>query len=415
MSNALAIAAATASLRALLASVLEPLMIEVSVLPPEKAAQDVSKDRVNIFLYQATTNAAWRNMDMPRQLQPGETGFPPLPLALSYLLTAYSGQGEIHSQQALGRAMSVLHDRPLLDHAFIKDATDHEVEGSDLHEQVERLRITLQPEPLDELSKLWTALQTQYRTSAAYQVSVVLIESTRPAKAPLPVLQRGKDDTGVASQPDVGSPFPALSAVDPPSGQTSARLGDVVTITGQRLDAATVDVRVSHPRLPGSGPVTILPDRSATEVKVALDDDAAHWVAGLYSVAVILANGDDLHTTNELPLTLAPRIETLPPTVQRKSNPGHPDHESAEIKLTFSPQLRPGQRAVLLIGDREVPPEPLSVPQDPTGTLTFVVKHASLGMHFVRLRIDGVDSLLVQRPPNKPPVFDPQQAVTIHD
>jgi hypothetical protein len=419
MSNALAIAATTATLRALL---IEKLGIPgVTARAPDKARDpNMTGDQVNLFLYQAAPSAAWRNADMPRQVKPGETGHPPLPLTLSYLLTAYSGEekDDVTSQILLGRAMSVMHDHPLLDKTEIKNATDSEVLGSDLHEQIERVRITLEPLPLEELSKLWAAFQTHYRTSAAYKADVVLIESTRPAKAPMPVLTRGEDDTGIASKPDVESPFPALLAIHPPAGQASARLGDVVTITGQHLDAGTLEVHMNNPRLPDPGPVTILPDASATEVKIELTDDPTLWVAGLYTVAVVLTSGKDVRTTNELPLTIAPLITStpLPLSVQRKKNPGQPDDESAEIKLTFKPQFRLGQRATLLIGDREVPAEPPPPPTPPqTGTnmLTFIVKKAPVGMHFLRLRIDGVDSLLIL--PGPPPTFDPNQMVNIHD
>ena len=47
-------------------------------------------NQINVFLYQVLPDAAWRNRDMPRQMRPGETGHPPLPLVLYYLLTAYS-------------------------------------------------------------------------------------------------------------------------------------------------------------------------------------------------------------------------------------------------------------------------------------------------------------------------------------
>jgi hypothetical protein len=124
-----------------------------------------------------------------------------------------------------------------------------------------------------------------------------------------------------------------------------------------------------------------------------------------------MTDGADVRTTNELPLTLAPRITSaLPLNVARQGN------GSAEITLQFKPLFRPGQRAVLLVGDREVPAEPLPTPPDPpdpTDTLTFIVKDAPVGTHFLRLRIDGVDSILVQRPPGQPPVFDATQKVTI--
>jgi len=409
MSNALAIAAATATLRNLLIQKLG--ISDVTARALDKARDNISGDQVNLFLYQTTVDPAWRNMDMPRQTKPGESGQPPLPLALYYLLTAYSDDtDDVKSQILLGRAMSVLHDHPLLDKTEIENASSGVLATSDLHEQLERVRITHEPLPLEELSKLWTAFQTNYRTSAAYQVSVVLIESTRPAKAPLPVLTRGKDDTGVASQPDVTAPippFPMLLGIGLPAGQTSARLGDLLTLTGNHLDGAPVTVRLSNPHLAAPSPVTIN-DQTATAIEIQLDDTPVAWVAGLYTVAVEIGTGADLQTTNELPLTIAPRITSVPPPldVQRQAD------QSAAITLKTSPQVLKQQRASLLLGDREIPAEPHPASTD---TLTFAVKKAPLGTHFLRLRINGVDSLLIQRPPGQPPVFDLDQRVTIHD
>jgi hypothetical protein len=47
----------------------------------------------------------------------------------------------------------------------------------------------------------------------------------------------------------------------------------------------------------------------------------------------------------------------------------------------------------------------------PTATLNFTAS-LTTGVYFVRLRVDGVDSLLVDRSV-KPPVFDSTQRVTI--
>jgi len=80
MSNALAIGAATATLRSLIARGLSSEgAIAVTTLPPDLAKTFNGADesgRVNLFLYHAQPNAAWRNQDPPRQLKPGETGQP---------------------------------------------------------------------------------------------------------------------------------------------------------------------------------------------------------------------------------------------------------------------------------------------------------------------------------------------------
>jgi hypothetical protein len=420
MSNGKAIAAVTASLRALLSARLkDPLATDpnVTTSSPDKAHDDTG-DRVNLFLYHTQVEPSWRNTDMPLRNKPGETGHPPLPLNLFYLLTAFSNdKDEVHSHRLLGLAMSVLHDHPLLDPAQIKDVIENDpnltdLRDSDLHEQVERVRITLQPLSVEEISKLWTAFQTQFRTSVSYQVSVVLIESQRPAKAPLPVLTRGKDDSGVTAQGDVTAPiptFPGLTGVTLPGKQTSALVGDVLTLTGYHLDGAPIAVRFNSPHLAAPSPVTIQ-DQKPDAIRIRLDDVPADWVAGLYTVAVEIGTGADLKTTNELPLTIAPRLVKQPPAFPLPLNVTRDPDQSAEIVLKVSPEVQPRQRAALLLGDREVFAEPHAAPTD---TLIFVVPNAPLGERFLRLRVDGVDSLLVQYPSDQPPVFDADQKVTI--
>jgi Pvc16 N-terminal domain len=422
MSNGKAIAAVTASLRALLSAKLhDPLATDpnVTTFSPDKAHDDTG-DRVNLFLYHTQVEPSWRNTDLPRQNKPGETGHPPLPLNLYYLLTAFSNdKDEVHSHRLLGLAMSVLHDHPLLDPSQIKDVIENDpnltdLRDSDLHEQIERVRITLQPLSVEEISKLWTAFQTQFRTSVSYQISVVLIESQRPAKTPLPVLQRGKGDTGVSSQADVTAPippFPGLLSIDLPPGQTSARLGDVITLNGYHLDGAPVAVRLSNPNLTAPPPVTIK-DQKPGSIQIQLDDVPANWVAGFYTVAVDIGTGADLQTTNELPLAIAPIIVKQPPAFPLPLDVTRNADQSADVDLKTSPQVQPRQRAALLLGDREVFAEPHPAATD---TLTFKIPNAPLGDRFLRLRVDGVDSLLVLYPPDKPPVFDPDQKVTIHD
>ena len=83
MSNSLAIGAVTATLRNLLDKGIsaEGGGLHTTTLPPEKAqtfGQADGAGRINLFLYQTHINAAWRNMDMPGQIKPNETGQPPL-------------------------------------------------------------------------------------------------------------------------------------------------------------------------------------------------------------------------------------------------------------------------------------------------------------------------------------------------
>jgi len=402
MSDGLAVAAVTATLRNLLEAGLGTGTVTVSARALDKARDGGGGPQVNLFLYHTQLDGAWRNQDLPGKLKPGETGSPPLPLALFYLLTAYDDdKDEVKSQQLLGRAMRILHDHPLLGAAEIQSSFP----TSDLHQQIERVRITQEPMPVDEISKLWTAFQTPYRTSVAYQVSAVLIESLRSAKTPLPVLRRGEDDRGVTSAPDLIPPFPTLTELVLPTHQASALLGNTVILRGHHLDQGTLTVRFTNPHLTDPVPFTV-DSASATEVSITLGGPNAseRWVAGFYTVALVLQDGDHERTTNELPLTLAPEV-TAPTTVARGPAPD----QKAQITLTCSPEVRPAQRASLLWGDLETPARPHPTQTD---TLVFEILHAPVGTRFFRLRIDGVDSFLIDLGAD-PPAFDPTKRLEI--
>jgi Pvc16 N-terminal domain len=434
MSNSLAIAAVTKTLLNLITRGVHDMPGQkVTTLSPEKARK-TSEDQLNIFLYHAPLNAAWRNMDMPRQIRPGETGQPPLGLNLHYLITGYGkDDDEILGQQWLGKAMSILHDHPVLGAQEIRVA----LAESGLQDQIERVRITPQSMSADEMSKLWTAFQAPYRISMAYQVDVVLIESTRPAQTPLPVLTRGQDDRGVSAT--AGDTAPILETVRLPNRQSSALLGDELTVIGQSLgDLSAVRFTLVNSRL-AIAPTILLP-AAATQptekgIKVTLPDDAAAhttWAAGFYTVAVLVdsvVNGKlQTWSSNELPISLAPRVEKIEP-----ANPVARDgNGNVTLTLTCKPEvklamvdpthMRFDQQVVLLLGTvRQIAPQaPLAPPPLPaqppqsTDKLTFVfpVSADEVGEYLIRLRVDGVDLPLVDRTVS-PPQFDPSQKVTI--
>src|ERR1043165_2431488 len=111
MSNALAIAAVTTTLRSLLIRRLGA--VSVTARPLDKARNGSNANQVNLFLYQTMRDGALINMPMPRQGSPGESGQPPLPLVLYYLISSYgSNDDDIQGHRLLGQAMSVFHDHP---------------------------------------------------------------------------------------------------------------------------------------------------------------------------------------------------------------------------------------------------------------------------------------------------------------
>ena len=118
-------------------------------------------------------------------------------MELHYLLTAYGAQ-DYQTEILLGHALQMLHESPVLDRerirtslASLSHTRDRRVipvpqaalAGSNLADQVER--ITIEPEFLstEEISKLWSAMQTKFRPSATYKVSAIMIDGLKQGKA----------------------------------------------------------------------------------------------------------------------------------------------------------------------------------------------------------------------------------------
>lgn len=411
MSNALSIAAVTTTLRFLLQQRFD---IEgggtiVTTKPLDKARDSSisNGNQVNLFLYHTQIHPGWRNMDLPDQVKPGETGQPLLPLNLYYLLTTFSQNDDYPdptSHRLLGLAMRVLHDHSVLTPADVKAALPAN-QDYDLDQQIEQMRIVYQPLTVEESFNLWSNFQAPYRVSVAYEVAPVLIESGLTTKTPLPVIRRQTDNSGPILRPDLLSFLPTLLTVQLPNQEASARLGDVLVLNGYNLDAESLVILFTNNRREITVEITSQLERTATNIRVQLPDDGAQFVAGFYTVAVIVTRtGEQTRTSNELPFSLAPRIlEIIPRRAERNVN--------GEVMLTLvcSPQVQPEQRVALLLGDREIIAQPRTTVTD---RLEFQIGGVTTGEYFVRLRIDGVDSLLVDRTVT-PPAFDQNQKVTI--
>ncbi len=407
MSAPSAIATVTSTLRNLLtqAALEDPELLDTTVTtqPPAIARNGNDANQLNLFLFSTSVDTAFSNAPMPGQVKKGESGMPPLALVLKYMITAYGrNDDDVNGHRLMGRSMSALHDHPILGRSEIQAA----LPDTDLHNQVERVRITPNMLSVDDMSKLWTSFQSEYRLSTGYEVSVVLIESTLPTKTPLPVLKRGENDQGVTTQPDLIPPFPAITEIILPDQQTSAMLGDTLILNGHHLDGDTITVRFNHPLLINPVDVSALAGGNDVQISVQIPNDPADWLVGFYSLEVIINKaGEQDRTTNTLPLPVAPQILGIAPP-----NPVARDGSGAvTLTLTSNPQIRPDQRVALLLGEREVAAEdhPLQ-----TDTLVFIIEEAATGNFHIRLRIDGIDSLLIDRSVT-PPVFDNAMEVII--
>ncbi len=421
MSNALAIAGVTAVIRDLLDSglidhkVTDAMGQGVAVTasaPDTIAIQGTDlKPQLNVFLHQATPNAAWRNMGLPSRNNDGaRLANPPLALDLHYLVTAY-GAGDLQAELLLGYAMQLLHETPVLSRDAIRTALNppnapvdggslpavyQALRASDLADQYEQIRITPAPMNTEEMSKLWSALQAHYRPTSAYHVSVVLIEAARGTRSTLPVLVRHVD-----ARPDLMPAFPTLDEIAAPNQQAGVQPGDVITLRGHHLDGTNHALLLSHPRLGLDHDLPLAASASEREVTFVLPGilpawfAAGHWLAALQ----LLRPGEsEPRASSQLPLAIVPRLTGLTNPPQKFT----PDANGvATVTLGCAPQVQPRQRASLLLGNREVLADDHPAA---TSSLAFTIADAPVGIHRIRLRVDGVDSELVDRVA-KPPAF----------
>jgi hypothetical protein len=426
MSNALAIATVTAALAQNVRTAVQSVLPGAEVLTERPDNTVVGSPRVRVFLYQVSLNGSLRNSDLPARAANGSlTRRPSIALDLHYLLSFYGSEKDFEPQRMLGAAVRDLHVKPVLMRQMISDAiaSNPVLLGSNLADGVEQVKFTPSSLSLEELSRLWSVFfQAPYALSAACQAAVVLIDGEETAEPAPPVLSRGKDDQGISLTP--GS-FPVIDSIHlgaPEDTQRhprrpsypAAQQGTILTIAGRNLGGETVSVRFDHTRVDISETIVVpFDERSATEVRVILPDNAAahaDWAAGFYTVVIIIENSGKAWTTNLLPLSFAASILGIAPP-----NPVPRDVSgNATLTVTCSPQVRPNQRAMLLISNREV----LAVPHPTeTDTLQFVMENApSISGALVRLRIDGVDSLPFRRRsiPGPPDLeFDDSQRVSI--
>lgn len=438
MSNALAIAGVTAVIKDMLDSGLidhkvtdamgKGVMVSAAAPDTIELTGANAKPRLNLFLHQVTPNSGWRNVGFPSHDGRGNrTSNPPLALDLHYLLTAY-GTEDLQAEVLLGYAMQLLHETPVLARDAIRKALNPApVNGNilpsvykalravDLAEQVEQIKITPSSLNTEEMSRLWSALQAHYRPTTAYQVSVVLIESSLPARSPLPVLSRGKVDPvtkiekGIEVIPSLVPAVPMIESIELPGKQVVAQLDNTIIVKGYYLSGTNRDVLLTHDRFKVNEKITISTVDSDTQIDFKLPNSPALFPVGVYLLAVkmIVPKETTPRTTNQLSMVIAPEITTklIPPKNFPKKADG-----TATIQLECRPEVKAEQRASLLLGDQEIVANSFATRS--TSKLIFDVAKTIvdpiIGIpQLVRLRVDGIESPMIDRSkmPNEPPTF----------
>ncbi len=403
MSNFLAIATVTATLRQMLNSAVQADVsgAEATAVRPDSSGAGLPARGVNIFLYQLSPNAAWTNGDLPTRSSNGQLmQRPQAAFDLHYLLSFYGDEADLEPQRLLGSVVRTLHARPLLTRQAIRNVINaaisadpnHYLARSNLGEQMDLVKFTPLSLSLEELSKLWSVFfQTSYALSVAYQGTVVLIESDAAAEATLPVREPRLHVT----------PFRrlAIDAVEPQIVEFS--LAAAVRLKGE--DLRSDDTEVLFGDLAG----TLDPSSTSKELVVILPSGIR---AGVNSVRVVqrlpLGAPHTSFESNAAFFGLRPRIDSI------AFEAGSP--ADARFVATVSPVVGARQEVVLMLNQFAAslslpaasppaasPPAELLAFQLParprtqdTDPLVFNAGSVPPAVYLARVRVDGVESTL---------------------
>src|ERR1044072_3091914 len=114
MSNYLAVATVTGTLQHVLSQAAAAVPgAKVSTARPGGAEPAAREPAINVFLYQVTPNAAYRNCDLPTRRANGTLiQRPQAALTLHYLLSFYGDENNLEPQRLLGAGGRPMHAQP---------------------------------------------------------------------------------------------------------------------------------------------------------------------------------------------------------------------------------------------------------------------------------------------------------------
>lgn len=153
----------------------------VSLDTPQELV-NLQREGVSLWLYRIRRDEQTLNLP-PRRLGPDRVLPPPLPLRLHYLVVpivdhATRPQAPELEQHVLGKILQVFNDGSNLRGSTLLD----DLAGLDLE-----MYVRLEPMTLEEITRVWEALDLSYQLSVSYEVSVVPIASGRAADQVQPV------------------------------------------------------------------------------------------------------------------------------------------------------------------------------------------------------------------------------------
>lgn len=404
MSNVLSIAAVTATIKDLLENglVSDAIVssigdVVVTALPPDRISVEADeRPQLNLFLYQISPNrnADWVvNTADKRYSRDLPSSAPPLALDLYYLLTAY-GAKDFQAELLLGYAIHLLYKLPVLTSDRIETALNNAtkvsaanvfsqalsaISATELAQNIGEIKISSEFFNLEETSRLWSVLQTHYRPSTAYKVSMVSI----PERSEF-------HPAAIDNIPQIDR----VSAI----GDRAITVGNLLLIRGRYLRADITQIRL------GKMEMLLNPhDVSPTQISCKVPANLYAGVQGVQIIHSEIATPGGVASplekrsieSNLVAFVLHPEITATVTNIQSIDK----DLRSADIKVKFSPKVSSSQHVILLLKEISKPHEiAYSCPGIPiskdTDLLTFNIHSIRPGTYLVQVRVDGAESPL---------------------
>lgn len=388
--------------------------------PKTPDGQNNGTRKVNVYLYQVTPNAAWRNEDVATRDSDGKLRKrPQIALDLHYLFSFFGDEAKFEPQLMMGAVMRDLHAEPLLTPAIIakvgqdagSDLVKKVITDSGLNKSVNSVKLTLASLSLDELSKIWSIFfQTPYALSVAYQATVVLIEKEVTPEEALPVRERGVYGVPLA-RPEIERIIGKTEVANPDG---IIRAGATVLIRGENLqsDETTVlidglkvaPLSISDQEIALKLPAKLIAE-DGTEVPLRAGSHALQVVHGMLLGGLSSPEPHQIIESSPIPFLMVPTIQVK--SVADKQRNGL---FSAKITLSFDPAVAKFQRVWILLKETPVPtdkpqrayrflaPKDNGIPEaaEETSEIIFPVKDVAEGKYLLQAHVDGGESQPVE-------------------
>lgn len=404
MSNHLAIATVTVALQQLLQDKVgqEHPGLKITATRPTSADSNITGPSINLFLWAIEPNKARDGELKTRRpkselIRHGQRGYD-----LCYLFTFYGNELELEPQRLAGSTLRALVDVPMLTPELLETSLEKtkipQLVDSTLDEQLQSIRFLPEDLTHDELSRIWSMFgQVPYALSVPYRATAILIQGETAGQRALPVAQR-------VVHVAMGRPilreiehFPPNNAKDQINTITSAStlLLHGESFTGQ----GETQVRMGNVQIPPQVVTHDTVEIDFAHLAPPLKEKLRAGSPGIQVVQVSQAQGRTFTVeSGTLPFVLSPQVIRT-----RVAMPRRDPEDTVEPVLSAAIELdlrvEPGQRLFMLLnGSSEGNDETVIVRgkrlEQASAIVTFELGGVAAGVYFVRIQVDGAESLL---------------------